>query len=64
MSGRFGGAARNELQVLAPDGVPEVVTGDDLAALVLSVMELQDGDIGKKRSWQGRCGSSPEPEQQ
>lgn len=45
MSAHLGGAAGNELQVVAPDGVPEVATGDDLAALVRSVMELQDGDI-------------------
>ncbi|MDP3894751.1 coenzyme F420-0:L-glutamate ligase [Nocardioides sp.] len=33
------------LTVLAPDGVPEVVPGDDLAALLLDVAEVADGDI-------------------
>ena len=33
------------LEVLAPDGVPEVVPGDDLAALVLQHCDLADGDI-------------------
>ena len=33
------------LEVLAPDGVPEVVPGDDLAALVRRHCELADGDI-------------------
>jgi coenzyme F420-0:L-glutamate ligase/coenzyme F420-1:gamma-L-glutamate ligase len=33
------------LTVLAPDGVPEVRAGDDLAALLLAVADVQDGDI-------------------
>lgn len=33
------------LEVLAPDGVPEVVPGDDLAALVRQHCDLADGDI-------------------
>lgn len=33
------------LEVRAPDGVPEVVAGDDLAALVLEFLDLTDGDI-------------------
>lgn len=35
----------NRLEVLAPDGVPEVRAGDDLAALVLAGLELVDGDV-------------------
>lgn len=35
----------NRLEVLAPDGVGEVTAGDDLAALLLAVVELRDGDI-------------------
>lgn len=39
----------SRLEVWAPDGLPEVVAGDDLAALVLSVLgrgaDLADGDI-------------------
>ena len=33
------------LQVIAPDGVPEVRRGDDLAALLLDLVELADGDV-------------------
>ena len=33
------------LTVLAPDGAGEVRRGDDLAALVTSLVELQDGDV-------------------
>lgn len=33
------------LTVVAPDGVPEVSPGDDLAALVLASLTLQDGDV-------------------
>lgn len=40
---------RSRLEVWAPDGLPEVVAGEDLAALVLSVLsggaDLADGDI-------------------
>ena len=43
------GPGRNRLVAWAPDGVPEVVAGDDLAALVLGVLgdgaDLADGDI-------------------
>ena len=35
----------NRLEVLAPDGVPEVGAGDDLAALVLAAVEPADGDV-------------------
>ena len=34
-----------ELLVLAPDGVPEVGAGDDLARLLLDVVDLEDGDV-------------------
>lgn len=33
------------LQVWAPDGLPEVAAGDDLAALVVAAHDLVDGDI-------------------
>ncbi|MFN8193592.1 MAG: coenzyme F420-0:L-glutamate ligase [Nocardioidaceae bacterium] len=33
------------LEVLAPDGVPEVRPGDDLAGLLLAVLDLEDGDV-------------------
>jgi coenzyme F420-0:L-glutamate ligase/coenzyme F420-1:gamma-L-glutamate ligase len=33
------------LAVTAPDGVPEVRAGDDLAALLLPLVELEDGDV-------------------
>ncbi len=33
------------LEVLAPDGVPEVRPGDDLATLLLAVVPLRDGDV-------------------
>lgn len=33
------------LEISAPDGVPEVVAGDDLVALVLASSELADGDV-------------------
>jgi len=35
----------NRLEVLAPDGAPEVAAGDDLAALVAGLVELRDGDV-------------------
>jgi coenzyme F420-0:L-glutamate ligase/coenzyme F420-1:gamma-L-glutamate ligase len=35
----------NRVEVLAPDGVPEVRAGDDLAALLAGVVELADGDV-------------------
>lgn len=35
----------NRLEVLAPDGVPEVRAGDDLADLLLAAVELRDGDV-------------------
>lgn len=35
----------NRLELLAPDGVPEVRAGDDLAALVLAGLDLADGDV-------------------
>lgn len=35
----------NRLEVLAPDGVGEVVAGDDLAALVADRVDLRDGDV-------------------
>ncbi len=34
-----------EIRVVAPDGVPEVRRGDDLAALLLPLVDLQDGDV-------------------
>ncbi|QIX25940.1 F420-dependent oxidoreductase [Nocardioides sp. JQ2195] len=36
---------RHELVVVAPDGIGEVLEGDDLAALALSVCDLVDGDV-------------------
>lgn len=35
----------NRLEVLAPDGVPEVRAGDDLVALLLAAVDLHDGDV-------------------
>ncbi|NHC23771.1 coenzyme F420-0:L-glutamate ligase [Nocardioides sp. IC4_145] len=35
----------SEIRVWAPDGVGEVRAGDDLAALVLPLVELADGDV-------------------
>lgn len=35
----------NRLEVLAPDGAPEVAEGDDLASLVSGLVELVDGDV-------------------
>jgi coenzyme F420-0:L-glutamate ligase/coenzyme F420-1:gamma-L-glutamate ligase len=35
----------NRLEVLAPDGVPEVSAGDDLAALLIDRVALLDGDV-------------------
>jgi len=35
----------SRLEVWAPDGLPEVQAGDDLAALVVAAHELVDGDI-------------------
>jgi coenzyme F420-0:L-glutamate ligase/coenzyme F420-1:gamma-L-glutamate ligase len=37
--------ARHDLQVFAPGGVPEVRAGDDLAVLLLDVVEPRDGDV-------------------
>ena len=34
-----------ELRVFAPDGIPEVEEGDDLAELIARVVELEDGDV-------------------
>ena len=34
-----------EIRVFAPDGVPEVRRGDDLAALLVPLVELTDGDV-------------------
>ena len=39
------GSGRHDLRVLAPGGVAEVRPGDDLAALLLAVVELRDGDV-------------------
>lgn len=39
-------ASQHELRVWAPDGVPEIVAGTDLAATLLAVTpDLQDGDV-------------------
>ncbi|SDC23021.1 coenzyme F420-0:L-glutamate ligase [Nocardioides lianchengensis] len=35
----------NRLEVLAPDGVPEVRAGDDLVALLLAALDPRDGDV-------------------
>jgi coenzyme F420-0:L-glutamate ligase/coenzyme F420-1:gamma-L-glutamate ligase len=35
----------NRLEVLAPDGAPEVVEGDDLASLVADLVDLREGDV-------------------
>lgn len=35
----------NRVELVAPDGVPEIVEGDDLAALVQAAVELADGDV-------------------
>jgi coenzyme F420-0:L-glutamate ligase/coenzyme F420-1:gamma-L-glutamate ligase len=35
----------NRVELLAPDGVPEVGAGDDLADLLTAVVELADGDV-------------------
>ena len=35
----------NLLEVLAPDGVPEVRAGDDLVALLLAALDPRDGDV-------------------
>lgn len=35
----------NRLEILAPDGLPEVEAGADLAALVRDAVDLSDGDI-------------------
>lgn len=34
-----------QVSVLAPDGMPEVTAGADLAALLLPLVELRDGDV-------------------
>ncbi len=33
------------LEITAPDGVPEVRPGDDLAALIMAVVDVADGDV-------------------
>ena len=33
------------LTVLAPDGVPEIRSGDDLAALAITALSPVDGDV-------------------
>jgi len=33
------------LTVLAPDGAPEITAGDDLAAMVADLFDLEDGDV-------------------
>ncbi len=38
-------ASRHALQVIAPGGAPEVREGDDLATLLLDLVELHDGDV-------------------
>ncbi|MBZ5734216.1 coenzyme F420-0:L-glutamate ligase [Nocardioides sp. TRM66260-LWL] len=38
-------SAGGRLEVLAPDGLPEVRPGADLAALVADAVELRDGDV-------------------
>ncbi len=35
----------NRLELLAPDGVPEIGPGDDLAVLLAGLVELADGDV-------------------
>ena len=35
----------SSIRVLAPDGVPEVLLGDDLVALLLPLVDLADGDV-------------------
>jgi coenzyme F420-0:L-glutamate ligase/coenzyme F420-1:gamma-L-glutamate ligase len=35
----------NRLELLAPDGVPEIGPGEDLAALLAGLVELADGDV-------------------
>jgi coenzyme F420-0:L-glutamate ligase/coenzyme F420-1:gamma-L-glutamate ligase len=37
--------SRHELHVVAPGGAPEVHPGDDLAALLLPLVDLADGDV-------------------
>jgi coenzyme F420-0:L-glutamate ligase/coenzyme F420-1:gamma-L-glutamate ligase len=39
------GTPGGRITVLAPDGVPEVREGDDLASRLLAVVDLQDGDV-------------------
>ena len=34
-----------EIGVFAPDGVPEIRTGDDLVEMLVPLVELADGDI-------------------
>ena len=36
---------QHRISVSAPDGVPEVRPGDDLAALLLALVDLEDGDV-------------------
>ncbi len=39
------GPAQGALTVLAPDGVPEIGPGDDLAALLVGLVALHEGDV-------------------
>ena len=39
------GRVSGRVSVLAPDGAPEVRPGDDLAALLLALVDLEDGDV-------------------
>ena len=40
-----GPAPAPRLTVLAPDGAPEVTAGDDVAAMVVDLVDLEDGDV-------------------
>ena len=40
-----GAPTSGSLQVLAPDGVPEVQVGADVAAMIAATLVLEDGDI-------------------
>ena len=39
------GSPVRQVSAYAPDGVPEIAPGDDLVALLLPLVELQDGDV-------------------